>query len=161
MSNDNLGLYDKYHVERRDGRSAPGEKHDGCRYFVLDMTHDPFALPAIAAYAAACEDKHKKLADDLINWAKDQKIGGRTPLMMINLSCSDDEPDEVGVSVNFLQGVKVGAMIRLVQTAAHGMLSAAARIMAIKYGCSEEKAMAVLTGDANMEDIDENDGDED
>lgn len=32
------GLYSKFKVERTDGSSAPGEKHDACEYFVLDLT---------------------------------------------------------------------------------------------------------------------------
>lgn len=47
------GLYAKFQVERTDGRSAPGEKHDGCEYFVLDLTHDPHAIPALKAYEAS------------------------------------------------------------------------------------------------------------
>lgn len=60
------GLYGKFRVERTDGKSAPGEKHDGCEYFVLDLTHDPFALPAIRAYAQACRVDHPDLSRDLV-----------------------------------------------------------------------------------------------
>jgi len=60
------GLYEKFKVERTDGSSAPGKKHDGCRYFVLDITHDPLAAPALIAYAkAAREAGYGPLADDL------------------------------------------------------------------------------------------------
>lgn len=59
------GLYGKFRVERADGRSAPGERHDGCDYFVLDMTHDPYALRAIRAYADGCAVTHPRLAADL------------------------------------------------------------------------------------------------
>lgn len=49
-----------------DGRSAKGQKHHGCAYFVLDLDHDPFAAPALRAYADACEaDGFGPLADDL------------------------------------------------------------------------------------------------
>lgn len=41
------GLYRKFIVTRTDGKSAPGQKHDGCDYFVLDLTHDPHAAPAL------------------------------------------------------------------------------------------------------------------
>jgi len=58
------GAYQKFTVERTDGSSAPGEKHDGCSYFVLDLNHDPFAAAALAAYAGACKATHPKLADD-------------------------------------------------------------------------------------------------
>lgn len=59
------GLYNKFIVERADGKSAPGEKHDGCEYFVLDLTHDKFAQPALRAYADACAVEYPKLSDDL------------------------------------------------------------------------------------------------
>jgi hypothetical protein len=61
----NKGLYNKFTVTRTDGRSEPGEKHDGCDYFVLDLTHDKFAIPALKAYAKACNSEYPLLADDL------------------------------------------------------------------------------------------------
>lgn len=60
-----IGLYDKFVIERTDGTSAPGRKHDGCEYFVLDLTHDKFANPAIRAYRDACKDEYPVLAKDL------------------------------------------------------------------------------------------------
>ncbi len=64
--NKDQGLYEKFHpVERVDGRSAPGERHHNCKYFVLDLDHDPFALPAIRAYADACLKDYPGLAIDL------------------------------------------------------------------------------------------------
>ena len=59
------GLYRKYVVTRVDGSSEPGRKHEKCDYFVLDLTHDPFALHAIAAYVHACEKEYPALAEDL------------------------------------------------------------------------------------------------
>lgn len=59
------GLYRKFRVERVDGQSAPGMKHYACEYFVLDMTHDPHALPALRAYEASCRETHPMLAEDL------------------------------------------------------------------------------------------------
>jgi len=60
------GLYNKYDiVHRADGSSEPGGKHSGCRYFVLDLTHDEFARPALLAYADACEARFPLLAADL------------------------------------------------------------------------------------------------
>lgn len=61
----NAGIYRKYEVTRTDGRSAPGEDHDGCAYFVLDLDHDPFAFAALQAYAEACAVSHPALAADL------------------------------------------------------------------------------------------------
>jgi len=65
MSDKTRGVYEKFRVERTDGKSAPGEKHHGCAYFVLDLKHDEFALPALAVYAKACRAKHPELAADL------------------------------------------------------------------------------------------------
>lgn len=72
MGDATRGLYEKFKVKRTDGRSAKGEKHEGCSYFVLDLTHDPFAWPAIHAYAMACEVKFPQLAADLrVRWIKE------------------------------------------------------------------------------------------
>jgi hypothetical protein len=65
MGDKTRGIYGKFIVERTDGKSAPGKKHDGCDYFVLDLHHDPFALPAAIAYAEACRAEYPLLADDL------------------------------------------------------------------------------------------------
>ena len=65
MADYSRGLYDKFIVTRTDGQSDPGEKHDGCDYFVLDLTHDVHALPALIAYEMSCRQDYPKLADDL------------------------------------------------------------------------------------------------
>jgi hypothetical protein len=54
--------YLKYVVNRVDGKDGPGEKHDGCEYFVLDLTHDLNARTAFAAYAEACHRTNPDLA---------------------------------------------------------------------------------------------------
>jgi hypothetical protein len=56
------GLYDKYAVSRNDD---PEGKHDNCMFFVLDLDHDPHALPAIKAYIESCESEYPMLAADL------------------------------------------------------------------------------------------------
>lgn len=61
----NRGLYQKYRVERTDGRDQPGEEHDGCQCFTLDLDHDPYAIDALIAYASACEVRFPALARDL------------------------------------------------------------------------------------------------
>lgn len=66
MDKRTTGLHNKFRVERVDGKSAPGEKHDGCEYFVLDLTHDPHAAPALRAYAASCREDYPILAVDLM-----------------------------------------------------------------------------------------------
>ena len=65
MSDTSRGLYNKYRVERTDGSSGPNGKHSACEYYVLDLTHDDFALPALIAYEMACREKYPALADDL------------------------------------------------------------------------------------------------
>lgn len=66
MCDTEKGLYRKFKdIRRTDGQSAPGKKHYGCRYFVLDLDHDPFAKPALEAYREACQSEYPKLADDL------------------------------------------------------------------------------------------------
>ena len=60
-----LGLYNKFTVSRVDGTDIPGGKHHGDEYFVLNLTTDRNALPAIAAYAEACAADYPILADDL------------------------------------------------------------------------------------------------
>ncbi len=59
------GLYRKFEVNRTDGTSGPGQKHYGCEYFVLDLSHDKFAAPALKAYADACEQEYPLLAADI------------------------------------------------------------------------------------------------
>jgi hypothetical protein len=46
----------RYRVERADGRDGPGHKHQGCEYFVLDLTHDPVGRAAALTYAAATDE---------------------------------------------------------------------------------------------------------
>ena len=70
MGDNTRGIYKKYHVSRVDGRDAPGEKHDDCFYFVLDVTHDPHSLAALRAYANSCRLEYPKLAAELDNIVK-------------------------------------------------------------------------------------------
>ncbi len=66
-----IGLYEKFEIERTDGRSLPGQKHEDCEYFVLDLDHDPHAIAALRAYAKSCSGSHPKLASDLHQKARD------------------------------------------------------------------------------------------
>lgn len=59
------GIYGKYRVDRLDGGTEPGGKHENCKYFVLDLAHDPYAMPALVAYADACRQDFPALAMDL------------------------------------------------------------------------------------------------
>lgn len=68
MGDKSRGLYSegKFVVLRKDGTDHEGGKHDGCEYFVLDITHDPHAIPALRAYAASArKDGYELLANDL------------------------------------------------------------------------------------------------
>ena len=65
MSKHEQGVIERYKIVRTDGSSEPGKKHDGCRYFVLDLEHDPFAANALMAYAEACAKEYPQLAEDL------------------------------------------------------------------------------------------------
>ena len=65
MGDPSRGLYNKFRVERTDGSSVIERKHFGCNYFVLDVTHDPFTLPALESYASACEVDYPLLAADI------------------------------------------------------------------------------------------------
>lgn len=64
-TNEQQGLFRKFIVRRTDGSDAPGGKHHGCDYFVLDVTHDRHAKAALAAYADAIEATHPRLASDM------------------------------------------------------------------------------------------------
>lgn len=57
-----LGLYAKYHVVRRGTEEVVEDA------FVLRVGRDPFAAPALRAYADACEARYPKLAADLRRW---------------------------------------------------------------------------------------------
>lgn len=65
MGNLKRGVYKKFVVRRTDGRDKPGQKHHGCEYFVLDVYHDKFAIPALGAYAKACFKEYPILAAHL------------------------------------------------------------------------------------------------
>jgi len=65
MDDRNRGIYRKYFVSRVDGSTGVGEKHEHCFHFVIDVDHDPYASPALVAYAGACAEEYPKLADDL------------------------------------------------------------------------------------------------
>lgn len=59
------GLFRKFDVRRVDGSDAPGGKHHGCEYFVLDLDHDIHAPAAIREYAKACNETHPQLSAEL------------------------------------------------------------------------------------------------
>lgn len=60
------GWHRKFCVKRVDGQGEAGEKHFGCEYFVLDLTHDDSAWPALEAYTLACREQKPQLAKDIM-----------------------------------------------------------------------------------------------
>lgn len=66
MGDKSRGWFNKFQVVRADGADQKGGKHHGCEYFVLDLNHDPHALPALLAYADSAEkDGYQTLAYDI------------------------------------------------------------------------------------------------
>jgi len=63
---DTNGLYKKFTVIRKDGKSTEGQKHCDCKYFVLDLTHDKHAKAMVEFYAKLCETDRPKLSEDLL-----------------------------------------------------------------------------------------------
>lgn len=62
------GLYDKFFVERTDGRDQEGGDRQDSQYFVLDYVHDPYAVEALKFYAHKCKDEYPELSKDI--WMK-------------------------------------------------------------------------------------------
>lgn len=59
------GVEDIYRIVRIDGKDKPGEEHENCMYYVLDLNHDRYALPALHSYAGACRSEYPELAEEL------------------------------------------------------------------------------------------------
>lgn len=96
---DTRRLHGKFIVERSDGSSAPGGKHHGCEYFVLDMTHDPHAVAAVAAYADSCRDTKPELAADLVaRWCRAAPAAAGN-VAQNEATCAKDAP-ESGKSID-------------------------------------------------------------
>lgn len=60
--------WSRYQVFRRHDYK---KKHKDCRHFVLDLNHDKFSVPALRAYALACEVEYPVLAEELRKVAKE------------------------------------------------------------------------------------------
>ena len=111
------GLYEKFRVERTDGASAPGGKHENCEYFVLDLTHDPYAAPALVAYATAAQAKYPLLATDLMSAAAD--VRRRTgQQIMVGVRAWYDDADGTRPS---LRG-QVGTVVLIDEQSAQAVL---------------------------------------
>jgi len=78
MGDRTRGIYHKFNVTRTDGKSAPGQKHENCFYFVLDCDHDPHARAALQAYAESCRADYPALAVDISNILMDRDFGDCT-----------------------------------------------------------------------------------
>jgi len=87
MGDKTRGLYGKFYVARVDESDMPGGKHQGCDYFVLDLSHDPYAGPAIQAYIDACKDEYPLLAEDL----RKKHLGEKRPAQGV---ATDAEPED-------------------------------------------------------------------
>lgn len=88
MGDKTKGLFNKFHVMRMDGRDLPGEKHAWCKYFVLDLTHDPHAVPAIRAYAESCRADYPALAADLDRLFPNTALTGAAEPRTVERRCS-------------------------------------------------------------------------
>jgi hypothetical protein len=65
--NKDIGLINKYYVERRDGKIK-----EDAKYFVLDLANDPGAVPAIVSYIGWCaENGYTELGADLESMLED------------------------------------------------------------------------------------------
>lgn len=102
MGDKSKELYGKFVVQRTDGKDAPGEKHHDCRYFVLDVDHDPHAKAALEAYATSCEAEYPLLAADLRGMAFGRVRSQRRDMSMntANDSLIDAEALDNASSIN-------------------------------------------------------------
>jgi hypothetical protein len=60
------GYGGKFEVRRTDGSDQPGGRHHGCRYLVLDLTHDPSARHAARIFAEDIEGSRPRLSVELL-----------------------------------------------------------------------------------------------
>lgn len=93
------GIYEKYRVYRTDGLDNAGGPRADDKYFVLNLTRDPHAKPAMAAYAASAKGTHPILSADMIR----EVMGGGAIDTLVALiehgpreSC--DIPSKVGLN---------------------------------------------------------------
>lgn len=87
------GLWPKFRVERTDGSSKPGGKHEHCMMFVLDVVHDEHARPALAAYANNVREEFPHLAADLFEVLR--RLPETPSVDPVPRPTSDGRPDAV------------------------------------------------------------------
>lgn len=80
----NRGVYRKWEVKRVND---PDKKHDDCFLHVLDLDHDPFAVPALNSYIDACEHEYGPLAFDLTNVLTSKGAVTKDSLNITILAC--------------------------------------------------------------------------
>lgn len=85
MGDRTRGVYHKFNVTRTDGKSEPGQKHDGCFYFVLDCDHDPHARAALQAYAESCKDEYPALSSEVSLIASEMPFGSDADVHITDL----------------------------------------------------------------------------
>lgn len=79
---EDTGLYQKFDVQRRDGRDKPGGDRTNGVYFVLDVANDPFALEALVNYRIMCESTCPQLASELFALELELRSGQRDGPML-------------------------------------------------------------------------------
>lgn len=82
---ENVGLYQKFDVKRRDGRDAPGGDREHAAYFTIDVVNDPNAVAAITGYRLSCEGMCPQLASDLFALEQELRSGRRDGPMVQKL----------------------------------------------------------------------------
>lgn len=82
---ENVGLYQKFDVSRKDGRDAASGDRADAVYFTLDLVHDPFALAAITNYRLMCEGTCPELASELFALEQELRSGRRDGPMLAKL----------------------------------------------------------------------------
>jgi hypothetical protein len=93
-----IGIYNKFTVKRNDGRDEPGRDRHGAEYFVLDMTHDEYAKPALMTYAIACQGEYPRLSSDLIK----SLLGGEAKIIQEEMDRLRDENDTLRADIQQL-----------------------------------------------------------
>ncbi|WNM27533.1 hypothetical protein RN607_00605 [Demequina capsici] len=93
-------LGDRYYVRRRDHRDVPGEKHHGCEYFVIDLTHDEKGRALKDAYfappsASTCESGRTDCGE--VVWMDADGAGMCARCIIESLATARPEPQPVTV----------------------------------------------------------------
>lgn len=78
------GVYKRYEVKRLNDLDG---KHDDCFLFVLDIDHDPFAVPALNSYIDACEHDYELLAHSLTHVLTSRGHATKDSLNITILAC--------------------------------------------------------------------------